>query len=110
LPLLLVTADRVPCRAGLVAVQVTPGSAAPELSVTVPVISPVVWANTRPPAAALTTTIASHGTKNLRNLIELLLCCLRRWTGLSLSQSLESRDERDKSTDTSAFQEQSNCQ
>src|SRR5512138_3955623 len=67
-------------------------------------MSPVVWANARPPAAAPTTAIASSGTKNLRNLIDLLLCCFRRGTGLSLSQSFESQDEREKSTDTGAFQ------
>jgi hypothetical protein len=41
-------------------------------------MSPVVWANARPPAAALTIAIASSGTKNLRNLIDLLLCYFRR--------------------------------
>ena len=41
-PLLLVIDERDPCNDGLVAVQVTPGNAAPDVSVTVPVMSPVV--------------------------------------------------------------------
>src|SRR5437899_12333101 len=71
-PLLLVIAVRDPCSCGLVAVQVTPGSAAPDVSVTVPVMSPVVWANARLPVAAPTIAIASNGKKNLLDrLIEL---------------------------------------
>jgi hypothetical protein len=77
-PLLLVTAVREPCSDALVAVQVTPGSAAPEESVTVPVMSHVVWANARPPVAAATMAIAASSTRYLRNLIDLLLFFFRR--------------------------------
>jgi hypothetical protein len=101
-----VTDDRVPCSDAEVAVQVTPGSAAPELSVTVPVMSPVVWANARPPAAALTIAIARNGTKNLRNLIRLLLCWFRLATGLALCKTFESRDEDGENDDTGAIPEQ----
>jgi len=58
---------RDPWSDGLVAVQLTPGSAAPDVSVTVPVMSPVVWANARLPVAAPTTAIASSGKKYLVN-------------------------------------------
>ena len=71
------------------AVQVTPGSAAPDVSVTVPWMSPVVWANAKPPVAAPTIAIASNGTKNLLNrLISLLLCYFRRRNELSSPGSL----------------------
>src|SRR5207253_11302767 len=81
-PLLLVIDERDPCNDGLVAVQVTPGSAAPDVSVTVPVISPVVWANARLPVAAPTIAIASTGKKYLRNrLIELPPLLFRREMG-----------------------------
>ena len=78
-PLLLVIDERDPCNCGLVAVQVTPGKAAPDVSVTVPVMSPVVWANARLPVAAPTIAIASNGKKYLRNrLIELPPLLFRR--------------------------------
>jgi hypothetical protein len=72
-PLLFVTAVREPWSDGLVAVQVTPGSAAPDESVTVPVMSPVVWANARLPVAAATMAIAASSTRDLRNLMDSLL-------------------------------------
>src|SRR5213593_1817631 len=98
-PLLLVTEERDPCNAGLVAVQVTPGSAAPDVSVTVPVMSPVVWANARLPVAAPTIAIASNGKANLLNrFIELPPLLFRLEMGLahpkSANRGTETRGRR----------------
>jgi hypothetical protein len=97
-PLLLVTAVRDPCSDALVAVQVTPGSAAPEESVTTPVMSPVVWANARLPAAAATMAMAASRTRDLRNLID-FPPLLFRFSKPALDEKDESPDEDTKLRD-----------
>jgi hypothetical protein len=106
---LLVTDVREPCSDGLVAVQVTPGRAAPDESVTVPVMSPVVWANARLPAAAATMAIAASSTGYLRNLIDFLLCFSDAKDPLYTKRTNQGTKPAQPGT-TQCPPEQSNCQ
>jgi hypothetical protein len=63
IPVSSVTVMRCPCSEGLLTVTVTPGSAAPVASVTVPTMPPVVCADT--PAARMSNTGRTIRRRNM---------------------------------------------
>ena len=75
-----------------------PGSAAPDESETVPVMSPVVWANARLPVTAATMAIAASSTGYLRNLMDFPPLLFRR-NKPALYERDESKDKDSSSRD-----------